>query len=392
MNRSKFFVLVSAGFLFPFFLCPVLSLAQRKISKREMKFRLEKTDTDDVYSRNPKRPFRYGYDYDKAECLYHFNQISELYDLHEGDVIADVGAASGWVDGALSVICDSITFYVEDIDTDYLNEDQFTRVISHFNQVRGNPQTNVLHYVIGTKTKTNLPDATFDKIIIDNAFHEIKKPRRILADIRKKLKPDGVLIIYDEFSSPFTKRWADGCDTKVKTVLWLNNLAEKKGFYLYDRKAPKNAFNNILFFSKKPTKGESHGLYYISRKYDWYIQRIDELKTVVDTSYIQKIFSSLLPEKEKIKSVYPLLNEYFAEMIFECLIMDRVNSALSIGREALKMYPDDEIICADYADACEEAGCMEESLKYYEMAAKLSNKQSIYDDDIKRVKESIGKK
>ena len=390
MSRSKFFALLTAGFLFCFSLYPVLSFGQRMISKREMKFRLEKTDTDDVYSRNPKRPFRYGYPYDKAECLHHYSQLSEIYNLHEGDVIADVGAASGWVDGALSVICDSITFYVEDIDTDYLNEDQFNRVITHFNEVRGTPQTNVLHYVIGTKTKTRLPDATFDKIIIDNAFHEIRKPGRILKDLRKKLKPHGILIIYDEFSNPNFNRWADGCDTKVKTVLWLTGLAEKKGFYLYDRKAPRNAFNNVLFFSKSP-KRERPDLSDIALAYDWKIQHLEEFK-VVDTTYIQKTFRSLISDEKRIKSVYPMLNEYFAEMMIEYLALDHAVNAIYIGQEAMKMYPDDEAICAFYADACEEAGYLERSLEYFEKAAKLDPKQGIYDDDIKRVKESIGKK
>ena len=87
-----------------------------------------------------------------------------------------------------------------------------------------------------------------------------------------------------------------------------------------------------------------------------------------------------------------MLNEYFVEMILECLEADRVNSALCIGQEAMKMYPDDEAIFSVYAAAWEEAGNLENSLEYYEKAAKLSNKQSVYDDDIKRVKESIEKK
>jgi protein-L-isoaspartate O-methyltransferase len=127
---------------------------------RQMRKRLAATDTTDIYSRSPLRPFRYGYPYDKAQCLKNFGLLSDAADFHEGDTIAEVGAASGWIEGVLSVLCDSLTLFAEDIDTDYLNQDQFNHVKVYFDQLRASPQTNKLYYIIGTLTNTQTKHLT----------------------------------------------------------------------------------------------------------------------------------------------------------------------------------------------------------------------------------------
>ena len=49
--------------------------------------------------------------------------------------------------------------------------------------------------IIGDERSTSLPENTFDKILIINSFHEFTFRAEMLADIKKKLKPGGVLYI-----------------------------------------------------------------------------------------------------------------------------------------------------------------------------------------------------
>ena len=49
--------------------------------------------------------------------------------------------------------------------------------------------------VLGDERSTQLPENIFDKIIIINSFHEFTFQAEMIADIKKKLKPDGILYI-----------------------------------------------------------------------------------------------------------------------------------------------------------------------------------------------------
>jgi ubiquinone/menaquinone biosynthesis C-methylase UbiE len=49
--------------------------------------------------------------------------------------------------------------------------------------------------ILADERSTALPENTFDKIIIINSFHEFTFVTEMLADIKKKLKPGGILYI-----------------------------------------------------------------------------------------------------------------------------------------------------------------------------------------------------
>ena len=49
--------------------------------------------------------------------------------------------------------------------------------------------------IIGDERSTSLPENTFDKILIINSFHEFTFQTEMLADIKKKLKADGILYV-----------------------------------------------------------------------------------------------------------------------------------------------------------------------------------------------------
>lgn len=146
------------------------------------------------------RPYPCGPVLDKAGIQV-FKRQNEFLGLKPGTVFADIGASSGYYDGAMAVFLDSVTFYLNDIDNHCLRERNLKKVLRYYSKLRGESieATNPFHYVIGTPTRTNLPENTFDVIFSNATMHVIEYPDSILTDLYKNLKADGSLFIRDEF-------------------------------------------------------------------------------------------------------------------------------------------------------------------------------------------------
>jgi SAM-dependent methyltransferase len=115
--------------------------------------------------------------------------------FEQGDTIADIGAGNGSVEAMLSVFHDSLTFYVQDIDTSVCNQKTINEVISFFQGISKKPITNKFIIVSGSDDKTNLPDDTFDKILMLWTYPYFKNPRAIMTDLNQKLKNAGRMYI-----------------------------------------------------------------------------------------------------------------------------------------------------------------------------------------------------
>jgi ubiquinone/menaquinone biosynthesis C-methylase UbiE len=50
---------------------------------------------------------------------------------------------------------------------------------------------------LGSATDTNLPAATMDRVILVDVYHEFSEPQKMLASIRRSLKPDGRLVLLE---------------------------------------------------------------------------------------------------------------------------------------------------------------------------------------------------
>ena len=124
-------------------------------------------------------------------------EMKEYFSFKSGQIIADIGAGSGSYEGAISLLYDSLNFYVQDIDSIYLNKKTFDKTIKHYSKLRGVAQTNTFSLCIGTASTSNWPDNYFDKIITFSTFHEFTFMSEMIADIFKKLKPGGKLYIAD---------------------------------------------------------------------------------------------------------------------------------------------------------------------------------------------------
>ena len=66
--------------------------------------------------------------------------------------------------------------------------------------LRENAKRGSIHNVetrLGSATDTNLPASTMDRVILVDVYHEFSEPQKMLASIRRSLKPDGRLVLLE---------------------------------------------------------------------------------------------------------------------------------------------------------------------------------------------------
>jgi len=112
-----------------------------------------------------------------------------------GETVADVGAGNGYIEAMLSIFHDSLTFYIQDIDSTVCNQKVINKAVTFYQKVKGKPILNTFITVTGSDNETNLPNDTFDKILMLWTYQYFKTPKAIITDLRLKLKNDGLLYI-----------------------------------------------------------------------------------------------------------------------------------------------------------------------------------------------------
>ena len=61
-------------------------------------------------------------------------------------------------------------------------------------EAKKHPSSARLHYSVQDATNLTYADASFDAVVISNALHIMPEPEKALAEIRRVLKPGGILI------------------------------------------------------------------------------------------------------------------------------------------------------------------------------------------------------
>jgi hypothetical protein len=95
----------------------------------------------------------------------------------------------------LSMFHDSLTFYIQDIDTTVCNQRAIDKVVKSYQDLNEKQFTNKFIVVKGTDNETNLPDNTFNKILMLWTYQYFRNPKGIMTDLRQKLKNDGLMYI-----------------------------------------------------------------------------------------------------------------------------------------------------------------------------------------------------
>ncbi|MCW3084004.1 MAG: Methyltransferase type 11 [Bacteroidetes bacterium] len=342
-------------------------------------------DSTTIYSTNASKPFKYGYALTKQECKDEFEDYVRDYQLKKGDEVADIGAASGWVEGAFSVLVDSVHFYLEDIDTNFLSETQLNKVITYYNKVRESPQTNTFKFVIGTEKKTNLPDSTFDKVIFNNTFHEIYEVYDMIEDARTKMKPEGKLMIREAFSNDYKTIWHPDCNFKCYQVKKLIKIFEIQDLYITGMTEPENSFYNHLTFEKSKERSDE----FLARKnkIEAYMQELDlinKFKSANDSVCTNKISADLKLHAAEIAAVYTTLENYVNTVGYQWLNNNKLQAAINVLKINIALYPDS-------ANAFDSMG--EAYMKNLQYALALQNytKSLALDPDNDNAKDAVKK-
>jgi SAM-dependent methyltransferase len=172
--------------------------------------------------------------YSSMAHLYKIKQTElDFYNFKSGQTVASIGSQCSHWEAAYAATTDSITFYLEDIDTTKFKKEQAQFVWNYYATLRGRPMTSSYKMILGDEKSTSLPENIFDKILIINSFHEFTFVSEMLADIKKKLKPNGILYI-DEALPKRLGQLHGICNKPMLTTEETIALFAKNGFEYID--------------------------------------------------------------------------------------------------------------------------------------------------------------
>ena len=194
------------------------------------------------------RPYQCGF------VVKNFRKLQDEYNAYaiplgcqKHEVIADVGSLNGRVPVVVSVFVDSITWYIQDIDTSCLNTAEFQKVLDHHRKLNKGPINGTFHIVIGDSKMTNLPMDTFDKVLLINVYHELEFRNDILLDIKTILKSSGVLVIMERMGKERNEIHGDCKMPKLYEPDFISEMDEY-GFAL-ESKIIGEEISNLIFYT-----------------------------------------------------------------------------------------------------------------------------------------------
>jgi len=123
--------------------------------------------------------------------------IARAVPFAAGDTVADIGSADGWFAAALSMYTDSITFFLEDIDSGAWSRTKFDSAVNHFAAINQKKLSHQFHYVKGTEKNTHLTRNIFHKVLIVDTYHHFSHRDEMLTDVASLLRPGGKVIILE---------------------------------------------------------------------------------------------------------------------------------------------------------------------------------------------------
>lgn len=109
-------------------------------------------------------------------------------DIQPTDVIADIGAGSGYHVFKMARRAKKGRIYAVDIQQEMLDEIQ---------RKRSKRQKEQIQTVLGSEKSINLPAAVLDKVLIVDVYHEMSYPQEMLASIYQAMKPGGELFLIE---------------------------------------------------------------------------------------------------------------------------------------------------------------------------------------------------
>jgi ubiquinone/menaquinone biosynthesis C-methylase UbiE len=151
----------------------------------------------------PKIPYDNGPAMKQKDIVETFQPILNFMGYKRGMAFADVGAGSGALTVMMATLMDSSAVYIQDIDAQVLNDGNVNKILDYFStQTSTNLRAkNKFKITLGSEFRSNLPDSTFDLIYSNGTVHNFTSLDSIAADLKKKLRPGGVIYFRDSFKT-----------------------------------------------------------------------------------------------------------------------------------------------------------------------------------------------
>jgi ubiquinone/menaquinone biosynthesis C-methylase UbiE len=157
--------------------------------------------------------------------------------LKEKDTIVDIGASSGWFEGAIACVSpvDSLHFVLLDIDSGCLTPQKLSNMTSYYSRMKGGPIHYSYDIVINTGETLGLPNHSFSKILVRNTLHEVVDQPLFAQQVAAVTIKGGDLYIIEVLPTAKKKNHG-GCHMPLLTFTQINTLFEKNGFLLKEKK------------------------------------------------------------------------------------------------------------------------------------------------------------
>lgn len=156
-----------------------------------------------------------------------YNNEIVKYNLKDGDTLLDIGCGGGDADAVIFQFYPNMFFVLEDIDsTSFKKNESFIYINGKKKYFRENAL-----FVSGYIDSIPLPSESFSTILCRKTVHEFATPNRMLREIRRLLRTDGILIV--EEAIPRKLGEVDpNCKLRYFSKQELVSLFYKNGFKL----------------------------------------------------------------------------------------------------------------------------------------------------------------
>ncbi len=108
--------------------------------------------------------------------------------IKQTDIIADIGAGSGYHVFKMAELAKKGKIYAVDIQPEMLLAIEFNKKYEEHKNIE---------LILGDEKTTNLPENKFDKILMVDVYHEFNYPKEILECVKKALKKNGQLFLIE---------------------------------------------------------------------------------------------------------------------------------------------------------------------------------------------------
>ncbi|MEC4812605.1 MAG: class I SAM-dependent methyltransferase [Scytonema sp. PMC 1069.18] len=123
------------------------------------------------------------------------SKIVTFLNLNPNDVVADIGAGTGYISFQIAPLLTTGKVLAVDIQPEMLDIIKFLKQETKINNVEP---------VLATSTDPNLPPKSIDLALMVDAYHEFDYPREVMEGIVRSLKPNGrVVLVEYRAENPF---------------------------------------------------------------------------------------------------------------------------------------------------------------------------------------------